>query len=103
LKKNVERRYVGAHFLTYNLEGLKIKMPKTLTLTKGMLNENGVLKSTSTPAKGMLNENGVLKCTLTPTKRMLNENGVLKSTRKLNGDEAMHLWGCIKKPVAWSW
>jgi hypothetical protein len=31
-------------FLTCNLEGLKIKMPKTLTLAKGMLNENGVLK-----------------------------------------------------------
>jgi hypothetical protein len=78
-------------------------MPKTLTLAKGILNENGVLKSTSTSTKGMLNENGVLKCTLTPTKRMLNENGVLKSRRKLNGDQAMHLWGCIEKPMGWSW
>jgi hypothetical protein len=86
-------------------------MPKTLTLakgmtstpTKGMLNENGVLKSTSTPTKGMLNENGLLKCISTPTKIMLNENGLLKSTRKLNGDQAMHLWGCIEKPMAQNW
>jgi hypothetical protein len=114
------KNFTSAHFLTCNLEGLKIKMPKTLTLakgilnengvlkststpTKGMLNENGVLKSTSTPTKGMLNENGVLKSTSTPTKGMLNENGVLKSTRKLNGDQATHLWGCIEKPMAWSW
>lgn len=80
------KKFDSAHFLTCNLEGLKIKMPKTLTLAKGMLNENGVLKSTSTPTKGMF-----------------NQNGVLKSTRKLNGDQVMHLWGCIEKPMAWSW
>ncbi len=51
----------------------------------------------------MLKENGVLKWNLTATKIMLNENGVLKSTRKLNGDQVMHLWGCIEKQMAWSW
>ncbi len=80
------KKFISAHFLTCNLEGLKFKIPKTLTLTKIMLNENGVLK-----------------CTSTPTKRMLNENGVLKLTRKLNGDQVMHLWGCIEKPMACSW